>query len=67
MAKLEQKYCKNCKGLTYHTWVYDRDSEPEEPEFELVCVTCGAIYTPPAFPMQVLSSEDYDKISDGKS
>lgn len=40
MAKLEYVYCERCSTITEHTWVYDRDSDPEEPQFMLICVYC---------------------------
>jgi len=40
MAKLTQKFCLICKKDTWHTWTYDKDSEPDEPNFEEVCLSC---------------------------
>lgn len=35
-----KKY-QNCGVETYQEWQCDYDSEPEEPQFVLVCCNCG--------------------------
>lgn len=42
----EIKYCETCGIETLHSWIYDQDSEPNEPQFTQVCLVCGKITQP---------------------
>ena len=35
------QFCPICQQETEFQWICDADSEPDEPQFKLVCTICG--------------------------
>ena len=46
MAQQELRFCPKCKEEHYCEWQCDRDSNPEEPQFFLICCSCGYEFDP---------------------